>query len=120
MTWSCVFHSFIQSWNFYNYNSFERALIWLWLISQQPPTKDAPSLIAVLQNSTNLFFRSYTLSFSFSVLHEDVVGFVDGRSSSAREFPYKTNVGRFNPAEVFTGRYAPVSPDTAEEQQLGG
>ena len=60
------------------------------------------------------------MTFTFSVLHEDVVGFVDGRSSSTREFPYKTNVGRFNPAEVFTGRYAPVSPDTAEEQQLGG
>ena len=29
--------------------------MWLWLISQQPPTKDAPSLIAVLQNSTNLW-----------------------------------------------------------------
>lgn len=71
------------------------------------------------QNSTNIFFRSYTLSFTFSVLHEDVVGFIDGRDSSNRQFPYKTNINRFNPTEVFYGRYAPVSQEVSEEQQLG-
>tara|TARA_R100000234_G_scaffold23310_1_gene13282 strand:+ start:9368 stop:10198 length:831 start_codon:yes stop_codon:yes gene_type:complete len=71
------------------------------------------------QNSTNIFFRSYSLTFTFSVLHEDVVGFVDGRSNSSRDFPYKTNVDRFNPTEVFYGRNAPISQEASEEQQLG-
>lgn len=72
-------------------------------------------------NSTNLFFRSYTITFSFTVLHEAVVGNVNGKPALNRPYPYQTNTSRFDPAAILggSGATAPISQDIAEQSQLG-
>ena len=69
-------------------------------------------------NTTNLFFRSYTISFTFSVLHEDVVGFVNGKPNTNRDYPYQTNINQFNPFNLPSRNNAPVSQNQAESEQL--
>lgn len=69
-------------------------------------------------NTTNLFFRSYTLNFTFSVLHEDVVGFVNGKPNTNKDYPYQTNINQFNPFNLPSRNNAPVSQDQAESEQL--
>jgi hypothetical protein len=72
-------------------------------------------------NSTNLFFKSYNLTFTFTVLHEGVVGNINGKESINRPFPYQTNTSRFNPAQILggSGATAPISQDIAQQSQLG-
>ena len=69
-------------------------------------------------NTTNLFFRSYRLSFTFTVLHEEVVGFVNGKPNTNRDYPYQTNINQFNPFNLPSRNNAPISQAQAEQEQL--
>tara|TARA_R100000908_G_C3747050_1_gene142191 strand:+ start:114 stop:947 length:834 start_codon:yes stop_codon:yes gene_type:complete len=69
-------------------------------------------------NTTNLFFRSYQLSLSFTVLHEDVIGFVNGKPNTNRDYPYQTNINQFNPSNLPSRNNSPVSQAMAEQSQL--
>jgi len=51
------------------------------------------------EGTNNLFFRSYTISFTMSVLHESVVGFVNGEFNSKTDYPYRTENSFLNPIQ---------------------
>jgi hypothetical protein len=73
-------------------------------------------------NTSNLFFRSYTLSFSFDVLHESVIGFKDGAfNSSNQNYPYRTATDIQNPIQSGKIQSNPaISKDVNEAKLLGG
>lgn len=51
------------------------------------------------QLAQNLFFRSYSLNFTMSVLHESVVGFKDGEFNSNTDYPYRLNNNVLSPIQ---------------------
>ena len=51
------------------------------------------------EGTNNLFFRSYTISFTMSVLHENVIGFVNGEFNSKTDYPYRTENSFLNPIQ---------------------
>ena len=51
------------------------------------------------EGTNNLFFRSYTISFTMTVLHESVIGFVNGEFNSKTDYPYRTENSFFNPIQ---------------------
>ena len=73
-------------------------------------------------NTSNLFFRSYTLSFTFSVLHESVIGFKNGNFNSPNQnYPYRTKTSLLNPIQSGKIQSDPaVSKDINETKILGG
>lgn len=66
----------------------------------------------------NLFFRAYKLTFTFSVLHEGVVGAINGRFFNFKQdFPYRADeeFGTINT----TADGTPINRDVAEANILG-
>ena len=69
-------------------------------------------------DQNNLFFRAYKLTFGFSVLHEGVVGAINGRFFNFKQdYPYRTDEEfGINTDAVGT----PINRAVAEENILGG
>lgn len=53
--------------------------------------------------TNNLFFRSYTISFTMNVLHESVIGFVNGKFNSKLDYPYRVNDSLLVPVQRANG-----------------
>ena len=51
------------------------------------------------EGTNNLFFRSYTITFTMTVLHESVIGFVNGEFNSKTDYPYRTENSFLNPIQ---------------------
>jgi hypothetical protein len=47
----------------------------------------------------NLFFREYTLSFTLNVLHEKVIGTINGAANNPSDFPLRVKHDPFNPVQ---------------------
>ena len=73
------------------------------------------------EGATNLFFRSYTLTFSFNVLHESVIGFKNGDFNSSADYPYRVKNNLFNPIQAGKIKDDPaISKDINEAKLLVG
>ena len=71
--------------------------------------------------TTNLFFRSYTLNFTFNVLHESVIGFKNGDFNSSTDYPYRVKNNLFNPIQSGKIKEDPaISKDINEAKLLVG
>jgi hypothetical protein len=71
--------------------------------------------------SNNLFFRSYTITFSMTVLHESVIGFKNGKFNSKTDYPYRVNNSLIVPVQQANGSRETqfgVSGDLSEAQIL--
>ena len=72
------------------------------------------------EGTNNLFFRSYTLTFTLNVLHESVIGFKDGSFNSPTDYPYRVKHDLLNPIQSGKVRDDPaVSKDVNEAKLLG-
>jgi hypothetical protein len=49
--------------------------------------------------TNNLFFREYTIGFTMNVLHEKVIGTINGRPSNPTDYPYRTRHNIFSPTQ---------------------
>ena len=68
--------------------------------------------------ASNLFFRSYTLSFTLNVLHEKVVGHVNGAFNGRSDYPYRVRHNNFNPVQNSDKKFTGVSFDLSEAKIL--
>jgi len=76
----------------------------------------------------NLFFRSYTITFTMTVLHEAIFNEVNGSSISiAENYPYRTNIDLTSNAGLAPGNIRKqrreqfgISGDLEEQKILGG
>ena len=69
--------------------------------------------------TSNLFFRSYTLTFSLGVLHESVIGFLDGDwTTSNKNYPYRVTTDRLNPIQSGKIQSNPVISKDVNEAKL--
>ena len=49
--------------------------------------------------TNNLFFREYTIGFTMNVLHEKVIGTINGRPNNPTDYPYRTRHNIFSPIQ---------------------
>tara|TARA_R100000664_G_scaffold8933_1_gene14694 strand:- start:4629 stop:5477 length:849 start_codon:yes stop_codon:yes gene_type:complete len=49
--------------------------------------------------TSNLFFREYTIGFTMNVLHEKVIGTINGRPNNPTDYPYRTRHNIFSPIQ---------------------
>ena len=68
--------------------------------------------------ASNLFFRAYTLSFTLNVLHEKVVGHVNGTFAGRTDYPYRVRHNTFNPVQRDDQQSKGISFDLTEAKIL--